>query len=98
MKTKLCTLYHYLRFSAISKQQCAGIEDDHRYEQQAIADQHAEVLKPTTNHNPEQVRGKGDVGSLTTTFKRVRKDDVGQKHRREGQDTGKKIPCKWVAQ
>src|SRR5205807_3068568 len=74
-----------------------GIEEDHRDQQQAIAHYHAQVLHAASHHDAQQVGGEGNIGRFTIA-KRVREDDVGQKHRRESQHACQKVPEKGVTQ
>src|SRR5947209_9324158 len=60
----LCFLSLRLLTTQATQQQGESVEHYHRYEQQAVADQHAEVLQPSSDHNTKQVRGEGDVSSL----------------------------------
>src|SRR5438874_4086519 len=83
-KSTSCLCFLRLLTATATQQQGESIEHDHRDEQQAVADQHAEVLQSSSDHDTQQVRGEGDVSGLAIA-ERVRENDVGQEHRREGQ-------------
>ena len=93
----LCFLPLRLLTTTATQQQGESIEHDHRDEQQAVADQHAKVLQSSSDHDAQQVRGEGDVGGLAIP-ERVRENDVGQEHRREGQCAREDITNDRVAQ
>src|SRR5213080_3386559 len=66
----LCYLLLYLRclyslFFTMPEQECECVEHNHQYKEHPIANQHTQVLQPTSDHDTQQVRGKGDIRGLT---------------------------------
>jgi len=66
------------------KEQGERVEGHDRHEQEAVADEHAEVLEHAAHHGPEKIGGEADVGRLRVA-EGVGEDQVGDEDRGEAE-------------